>query len=93
MATEQLQLEEKKAFPLGMALEREPSVNERGKGGRECVSVCVCEKDCEQEGGRENERRGDVCEAEIAREGKGACLSACVCVCVCVLATDCKEAS
>jgi len=39
MATEQLQLEEKKAFPLGMALEREPSVNERGKGGS--VYVCV----------------------------------------------------
>lgn len=42
----------------------------------------MCEKDCEQEGGRENERRGDVCEAEIAREGKGACLSVCVCMCV-----------
>lgn len=48
MATEQLQLEEKKAFPLGMALEREPSVNERGKGGSVCVKKIASRREEEK---------------------------------------------
>lgn len=89
MATEQLQLEEKKAFPLGMARRERRVSTSRGS-----ERMCVRGKRL-RAGGRENERLGDVCVCARLRlrARKGACLSVCVLQIARKQARETKQAS
>lgn len=90
MATEQLQLEEKKAFPLGMARRERRVSTSRGSG-----CVCVRRKDCEREGEKTSAWETCVCACARLRlrARKGACLSVCVLQIARKQARETKQAS
>lgn len=88
MATEQLQLEEKKAFPLGMARRERRVSTSRGS-----ERMCVRGKDCKREGEKTSAWETCVCARLRLRARKGACLSVCVLQIARKQARETKQAS